>query len=166
MEMTSLDPKSPAVRVQTGASLESLLTFLEVLGFGLAGHPAPGDLTIGGILAVGGHGTGLHTGSFSDLVLALKAVVWNEGQGAFEVRTFERTDPETRALLVNLGRIFITEVTLRVLPQSNLRCVSRVDIPATELFSADADAAARTLAGKEFEISSKNYFSYIKKHSF
>jgi len=93
-------------------------------------------------IATGGHGSGVprdgelgNSGSVSNLVLSLDAVVWNETLGSYEIRTFDRRDPETSALIVNLGRIFITEVTLLVSSLTHLRCVSRLDIPAKTLFA-------------------------------
>ncbi len=53
----TLDSRS-AVRASTGITLEALLTFLEGHGLGLTASPAPGDLTLGGALAVDAHGTG------------------------------------------------------------------------------------------------------------
>jgi len=85
MEMVMLrDPGNPAVRVETGASLESLLTHLEGKGYGILGHhPAPGDITIGGAIVIGGHGAGIrregqndNVGTLSNLILSLDAVVW------------------------------------------------------------------------------------------
>jgi hypothetical protein len=49
-------------------------------------------------------------------------------------------------LLAHVGRAFLTEVTLRVGANYNLRCVSHVDIPATELFAAPGSGATRTFA--------------------
>jgi FAD/FMN-containing dehydrogenase len=71
-------------------------------------------------------------------------VVWDPDAGAYVTRSFERTDPECPALLTNLGRAFLTEVTLLAGPLARLRCVSRVDIPAAELFAAPG-AGGRTL---------------------
>src|SRR5205823_5731863 len=50
-------------------------------------------------------------------------------------------DPDCKAFLTHLGRAFITDATLVVAPNTNLRCVSRVDIAASDLF------ASRELAG-------------------
>jgi len=93
-------------------------------------------------IATGGHGSGQprdgevgNSGTVSNLVLSLDAVVWNETLGSYEISTFDRRDPETSALIVNLGRVFMTEVTLMVSPLTFLRCVSRVDIPAKTLFA-------------------------------
>jgi len=138
-----------SVTVQTGASLDNLLVFLEENGFGIMSHPASGDLSVGGMLAVGAHGTGLSIdgqsyGSISNLVVSLNAIVWNEVNQTFEIRTFPRSDPATKALLVNLGRIFLSEVTLRVTRSHNLECISRSDIPPEELFADPREVAPAT----------------------
>ncbi|WP_407699481.1 cholesterol oxidase substrate-binding domain-containing protein [Streptomyces broussonetiae] len=62
-------------------------------------------------------------------------------------RTHTRTlleDADCAALLAHLGRAFVTEVVLRVGPDTTLRCVSRTDIPARELFAAPG-SGGRTL---------------------
>ncbi|MFI6252423.1 cholesterol oxidase substrate-binding domain-containing protein [Streptomyces sp. NPDC051016] len=145
------------VRAGTGVTLEALLTFLEGHGLGLTAAPAPGDLTLGGALAVDAHGTAVpadgeeplpgHTyGSLSNLVVSLTAVVWDEDTGAYVLRTFGRGEADCAALLTHLGRALVTEVVLRVGANSNLRCVSRTDIPAGELFAAPG-SGGRTLDG-------------------
>ncbi|WP_217552010.1 cholesterol oxidase substrate-binding domain-containing protein [Streptomyces sp. GbtcB6] len=145
------------VRAGTGVTLEALLTFLEGHGLGLTAAPAPGDLTLGGALAIDAHGTAVpadgeeplpgHTyGSLSNLVVALTAVVWDESAGAYVLRTFRRDEADCAALLTHLGRALVTEVVLRVGANSGLRCVSRTDIPAGELFAAPG-SGGRTLDG-------------------
>ena len=68
--------------------MDTLLASLGAVGLGLTANPAPGDLTLGGVLAIGGHGTAIQAngetplsgktyGSVSNLVLSLTAVVWN-----------------------------------------------------------------------------------------
>ena len=52
---TSSSP--PTVTAQTGVTMDVLLQDLENAGLGLTAHPAPGDITIGGALAIDGHGT-------------------------------------------------------------------------------------------------------------
>jgi FAD/FMN-containing dehydrogenase len=144
------------VRAGTGITLEALLTYLEEHGLGVTAAPAPGDLTLGGALAVDAHGTAVpargeerlpgHTfGSLSNLVLSLTAVVWDADSGAYVLRTFARDEADCAALLTHLGRSLVTEVTLRVGPNTHLRCVSRTDIPASELFAAPG-SDGRTLA--------------------
>lgn len=136
-----------SVRVGTGVSLESLLLQLELVGRGLAHHPAPGDITIGGALAIGAHGTavpargerpvsGHSFGSMSNLVTSLRAVVWDAATNAYVAREFGRAQREIGALLVHVGRAFLTEVTLRVGPRQQLRCQSFVNVPISELLAA------------------------------
>ncbi|MFC8347547.1 cholesterol oxidase substrate-binding domain-containing protein [Streptomyces sp. NPDC057280] len=147
---------SHAVRAGAGVTLEALLTFLEGHGLGVTAAPAPGDLTLGGALAIDAHGTavpargeerqpGQTYGSLSNRVLSVTAVVWDESSGAYALRTFARDETDAGALLTHLGRALVTEVVLRVGANSNLRCVSRTDIPAAELFAAPG-GGGRTLA--------------------
>ncbi|MFE7928552.1 cholesterol oxidase substrate-binding domain-containing protein [Streptomyces sp. NPDC057456] len=144
------------VRAGTGVTLEVLLTYLEGRGLGVTAAPAPGDLTLGGALAVDAHGTavpargeqrlpGQTYGSLSNRVLSLTAVVWDADSGAYALRTYRRDEADCAALLTHLGRSLVTEVVLRVGANSNLRCVSRTDIPAKELFAASG-ADGRSLA--------------------
>ncbi|MCH2105830.1 MAG: FAD-binding protein, partial [Planctomycetes bacterium] len=143
MQMTGSTP--PAVTVEGGVSMEDLLAFLESSGCGVTSCPAPGDITIGGVLAIDGHGTGVPAGgearlpgqtfgSMSNRVLSLKVLAWDPQKEDYGVRTFTRTDPEMRALMVSLGRTILLEVTLRVEENHNLRCQSYVNIPGSELF--------------------------------
>lgn len=155
IELASSSP--PAVRVGTGATIGRLLAVLESHGLGFTAVPAPGDLSVGGVLAVDAHGTGvpaageqrqpgLAYGSLSNLVLSLTAVVWDERAGRYVLRSFDRGHPDAKALLVHLGRAFVTEVVLQAGPNPRLRCVSRVDVPASELFARPEAAGSRSLA--------------------
>lgn len=143
---TLISPSKYEVTIQAGASMFQLLAFLEEYGLGLYAAPAPGDLTIGGVLAIGGHGTGVpyegeiippgHAyGTLSNLVTSFKAVVWDTTSHRFILKTFQRSDVEAKAFLVNFGRTFITEVTLMVGLNYNLRCESSSTITSDELFS-------------------------------
>lgn len=154
--LTGLSLVSPdSVRAGTGVTLEALLTHLEEHGLGVTAAPAPGNLTLGGALAIDAHGTAVpargeqrlpgHTyGSLSNLVLSLTAVVWDEASGAYVLRTYDRDEAACAALLTHLGRCLVTEVVLRVGANTDLRCVSRTDIPAGELFAAPG-TGGRTL---------------------
>jgi FAD/FMN-containing dehydrogenase len=154
MRLASSGPA--AVVTQTGATMDRLLGFLEAARLGLVAHPAPGDLSVGGVLAIDGYGTAIPArgehrgcgetfGSVSNLVLSLTAVVWSERRRRYVLRTFTRDGPACASLLTPLGRAFVTEVTLRVGPLRHLRCVSLPDVPADELFAA-AGASVRTFA--------------------
>jgi FAD/FMN-containing dehydrogenase len=150
----SVDTATSRVRVQTGATMEALLTALEAKSLGVTACPAPGDLTVGGVLAIDGHGTAVpktgetkpagHTyGSISNLVQEITAVVWNSATSSYVLKTYARSAPETGALMAHVGRAFITEVVLQAGANQRLRCQSWFDIPATELFAA-AGSSGRT----------------------
>lgn len=154
----TVDPSgSPAtVTAQCGATMDTLLQRLEGAGLGLTAHPAPGDITVGGALAIDGHGTAIpatgesripgHTyGSVSNLILSLTAVVWNPAQHRYELQTFDRSDPGIQPLLTHLGRAFVTEVKLLVGANTRLRCQSFVNVPASTLFGAPG-SSSRTFA--------------------
>ncbi len=112
----SVDTSSSPARVtaQTGVSLESLLATLETSNLGLVAVPAPGDITLGGALAIDAHGTavpaagetrqpGQTYGSLSNLVVSLTAVVFDSGSQQYVLRTFQRSDPDIGALLAHLA---------------------------------------------------------------
>ena len=137
----------PCVRAGAGVLLEDLLAFLETQGYGFTATPAVGAITLGGALAINGHGCAVPAsgetalprqtyGSLSNRVLALTAIVWLPDRQRYGLRRFERRESDIGALLTALGRTFITEITLAVEPNQNLRCVSHINIPASEMFAA------------------------------
>lgn len=150
-------PQPHRVTAQSGVEMSKLLAFLEGRGYGLASAPAPGDVTVGGVLAVNAHGTAVRAsgegrqtgqsfGTMSNLVTSLTAVVWDDDRQQYVERTFDRADPETKALLVSLGRIFVTEVTLQVMKNYNLRSRSYTDISTRELFAHPSKQTGRSLS--------------------
>lgn len=146
-----------AVRAETGVLMEDLLAFLEENGYGITNTPAPGAITLGGVLAIDGHGAaipaldetakpGSNYGSISNSVIEISAVVWDANQQRYVEKTFQRNDPETAVLATNLGRTFVTRVLLRVTENFHLRCVSITDIPASELFAAPEHAGSNAFS--------------------
>jgi FAD/FMN-containing dehydrogenase len=152
----SIATGTPAtVTAQTGVTMDTLLASLGAKGLGLTANPAPGDLTLGGVLAIGGHGTAIKAngetalqgktyGSVSNLILSLTAVVWNATTGQYVLKTFSRSDPGIKPLLVHLGRAFVTDVTLQVGTDVNLQCVSYWTIPQSTLFAAPSKAGSQS----------------------
>jgi len=149
---------SPAtVTAGAGVTMDTLTAALAAAGYGLCAMPAPGDITLGGLLAINAHGSaipgtgetplaGQSYGSLSNLFVSLTAVVWNPAQGQYGLKTFQRSDADIRAFLAHLGRAFVTSVTLQVAAIQTLRCQSWVDIPATDLFAPPATAGSSSLA--------------------
>jgi FAD/FMN-containing dehydrogenase len=147
---------SPAtVTAQTGITMDLLLATLGAKGLGLTANPAPGDLTLGGVLAIGGHGTairgknetaitGKSYGSVSNAVLSLTAVVWNASTSQYVLKTFSRSDPGIKPLLVHVGRSFITDVTLQAGADVKLQCVSYWTIPQSTLLAPPSSAGSQS----------------------
>lgn len=155
LKAVSVDTTTSRVRAQAGITMEALLTALEAKGLGMTATPAPGDLTLGGVLAIDGHGTAVprtgevkpagHTyGSVSNLVQEITAVVWDTATSAYVLRTFARGHADAGALMAHVGRAFVTEVVLQTGVNQRLRCQSWFNIPATEMF-APAGSSGRTV---------------------
>jgi FAD/FMN-containing dehydrogenase len=145
------------VTAQAGVTMDTLTTTVAAAGYGLCAIPAPGDITLGGALAINAHGSAIPAtgetalsgqtyGSLSNLILSLTAVVWSAAQSQYVLKTFQRSDPDIRAFLAHLGRAFVTQVTLQVAASQNLRCQSWVDISAATLFAPPATAGSNSLA--------------------
>jgi hypothetical protein len=145
----------PQVRVGTGALMIDLLTFLEqqqggggsAPGYSFPHTPAPGNLTVGGVLAINAHGTAVPLppaddfpsgyGSMSNRILQLTAVVTDSHgatPNAYALKTFVRGDGDDQAFLTHLGRAMIVEAVLEVVPNYNMRCQSFTNLPDSTLF--------------------------------
>ncbi|MBD2785090.1 FAD-binding protein [Xenorhabdus sp. DI] len=148
----TIEQSSPAsiVTAQTGVLMEALMTQMEAHGLGFTATPAPGDLTLGGVLAIGGHGTAInargednepgHTyGSLSNAILSLSAVVWDKERQQYILKVFKRTELSCAPLLTHLGSALILEVQLQAGKNQHLRCESITDISAAELFAFSQD---------------------------
>jgi len=154
----SVTAGSPAtVTAQAGITMDALTTAVAAAGYGLCAIPAPGDITLGGALAINAHGSAIPAtgetklsgqtyGSLSNLVVSLTAVVWSATTSTYVLKTFQRSDPDIRAFLAHLGRAFVTSVTLQVAASQNLRCQSWVDVTAADLFAPPATAGSNSLA--------------------
>ena len=87
---------SPATAtVGTGVTMNTLTSAIAAAGYGFCAIPAPGDITVGGALAINAHGSAIPAtgetmlsgqtyGSLSNLILSLTAVVWKTG-GAISI---------------------------------------------------------------------------------
>lgn len=156
MHMVPAENGKPAmVNVQTGATMGDLMSFLEqqsnpsssaASGYSFPHTPAPDHLTVGGVLAINGHGSGVRTlpnddfpcsyGSMSNHILQIQAVVTDPNKpDKYQLKTFNRGDQDCKAMLTQLGKSLIVEVTLHVIDNYNLRCQSFTDIDASTLFA-------------------------------
>lgn len=144
------------VRVGAGESMENLLRTLDRYGFGFANVPAPGDITVGGAMALACHGTsipaageslrkGLTYGTLSNAIMSMRALIYDPYYYKGHVsREISRSQYEAGVLTAHLGRSLITDFTLRVGRQPKLRCVSYTNIPGAELLG-NPTTGARTL---------------------
>ena len=150
----------PQVKVGAGATMLALLTFLEqqaggqgaAKGYGFPHTPAPGHLTVGGVLAINAHGTAIPSpadsfpcsyGSFSNQILAFTAVVTDPASAApnqYSLRTFTRGEGDDIAFLAHAGRAFLVDATLQVIDNYNLRCQSYTTLSASTLFAAPSSS--------------------------
>jgi FAD/FMN-containing dehydrogenase len=141
-----LSMSPPTVTAQTGVAMEVLHNALQDAGLGMTNCPAPGAISLGGVLTVNGHGTSVpaigettlpgHTfGTLSNMLRSVTAVVWDVEQQAYTLRTFQRSEPEMAALCVHLGRAFLVEVTMQVGANARVRCESFRNRTASELFA-------------------------------
>ncbi len=147
----------PQVYAQTGATMLSLMTAMEAAaggtgpasGYSFAHIPAPGNLTVGGALAINAHGTAVRTppnddfsipyGSLSNLIVAFTAVVSDSlNPGTYVAKTFSRDDADAKAFLTHCGRAFLLDVTLQAADNYNLRGQSFMDIEAATMFAPPA----------------------------
>jgi len=141
------------VKVQTGCSMDTLMAALEAatggtgtIGFSFPHIPAPGSITVGGVLAIDAHGTAIPSpienlssgyGSLSNRILAFTAVV-SDAAGVYALKTFTRgqTGGDDNAFLTHLGRAFLIDATLEVIPNFYLQCQSYMNIGWQTLFAA------------------------------
>jgi hypothetical protein len=136
-----------------GTTLEDATKYLEKLagsgaspatGYSFLNMPAPGALTLGGILAIGGHGTSVPwngmqepdlMGCLSNLIVSFKAITSTSPGAPYAIQEFNRSDADASAFLVHLGRSFITEVTLAPVPNYYLQ-LTNVFAPMQELMAS------------------------------
>ncbi len=157
--LTSCSVSAGSVTTQTGTTMDTLTAAVAKAGYGMAAIPAPGDITIGGMLAINAHGSalpasgetrpaGMTYGSLSNLILSLTAVVWDASKSQYVLKTFQRTDPDIRPFLAHLGRAFLTEVTLQLGPSQNLRCQSWVNQAIGDVFAPPSPAGSVSFANQ------------------
>jgi FAD/FMN-containing dehydrogenase len=136
---------TPPVTVGAGALLQDVMAAMETRGRGFVATPAPGDITMGGALAIDAHGAsvpavgerrvpGQTFGSLSNIVTSLTIVAWNPAARSYGLRTIDRADPLAKSVLVHLARSFVVEATLQTAPNTRVRCLSRTDIAVSEMF--------------------------------
>ncbi len=148
---------SARVKVGVGATMAQLMAFLEqqsgsgdASGYSFPHVPAPGNITVGGALAIDAHGTAIPSpaddfdasyGSLSNQILAFTAVVFDETSSLYKPVTFQRGQGDDKAFLTHVGRAFLIDATLQIIENYNLRCQSYTDLSWQTLFQAPSASA-------------------------
>lgn len=155
----------PVVRSQPGIMMQDLMHLLEStpndettaptnLGYTFANIPGLSHVTLGGVVAINGHGTSIDVpgkppslignGSVSSHIVEFTAICFDAADQKYKRKTFRRGQMlpgnEESAFLVNLGRTILVEIVLKVQPNFCLRCRSRVDIHSSTLFATPTAA--------------------------
>lgn len=95
-------------------------------------------------LQIGAYGIGVNNhkekasnpfGTVSNLVMSFKTVAWDRTLEVYSLKKFDRPDPRSLAFLTNLGRSFLTQVTLLVQPRYHLRCQTFSEFPSENLYA-------------------------------
>ncbi|MDM0110879.1 cholesterol oxidase substrate-binding domain-containing protein [Variovorax sp. J22R133] len=149
------------VKVQTGKTMLDLLKYLEAQpggkgpapGYSFPHTPAPGNLTVGGVLAIDAHGTAVPTpphddfaasyGSMSNQILEFTAVVTDPDSTTpdqYSLRTFKRGEVDAKLFLAHVGRALLVDATLQVIDNYNLRCQSFTNFSDAVVFAAPSGA--------------------------
>ncbi|MCW2254948.1 FAD/FMN-containing dehydrogenase [Providencia alcalifaciens] len=168
------EKKSPVtVTAETGITMNALCNFLEKRGYGFNSMPALGDITLGGVLAINGHGSSVPAigekrvpgqifGSLSNAVISLKAIVWDDVNKCYILREFTHGDSYVSILLTNLGCIFIVESTLQVMGNSRLLCESIFNLSVNELLGKESNTSLSTFINKSERVE-VTWFPFTEK---
>ncbi|MBN2280188.1 MAG: FAD-binding protein [Candidatus Marinimicrobia bacterium] len=112
-QILSIDHKSHRITVQSGILLKTLLQEMEKNGLAFPALPDIDDITVGGAIATGTHGTGKNAQSLSEYIVALKMV-----NASGEIDTIQSGDPALGAYKISLGLLgVITEITFQCIPR-------------------------------------------------
>ncbi|KAI8475634.1 MAG: hypothetical protein J3K34DRAFT_517253 [Monoraphidium minutum] len=123
-QVISYDAAAMALTVGAGMTVGRLLKEATARNASvlLGALPAFGDLTIGGVLAAGGHGSGDMT--LSTIADMVSEVTWVDGAGA--VRRAPNPSSDFSAVSAGLGLTgIITEVTMRLTAPTNTKLITR-----------------------------------------
>ncbi|EKT62527.1 cholesterol oxidase substrate-binding domain-containing protein [Providencia burhodogranariea] len=164
---------SVTVTAETGITMDSLCDFLEKKSYGFNSMPAVGDITLGGVLAINGHGTSLPSigekrisgqvfGSLSNAVISLKAIVWSDVDKCYILHEFMRNDADISVLLTSIGRIFIVEATLQVMANPRLLCESIFNLSVDELLGHESNTSLSSFVNKSGRVE-VIWFPFTKK---
>jgi len=141
-----VDKSKKQVKAQPGMMLGDFLSSLEANDLGVPHTPAPYDITMGGVLAINGHGTAIlsaeekkkgvadNFGTLSNRIIAMTLCVYNEEKQEYVLREFTNADAEFPALQTAVGRNMMVDFTMQCVDNFYLRCRSTMEISDDDLF--------------------------------
>lgn len=169
--LLDLPADAPAELVGAGAKLavvstgSSMLEFSQALadqGFYLCVPTAPGVLSVGGVVAIGGHGSGVSSAasgrlgvpgyafsSVSNQMLWMDTLAYDPGQKSYGFKRVSRADPATAAewsaMACGLGKTFAVRMAFLVYPLARNQLKARVlqlnhFVAASTLMGSDGTA--------------------------
>ena len=95
--------------------LQTILT--DSAGFALANLAALDDISVGGAISTGAHGSGLGVGNLATQVRSLQLVLANG-----TIANYSSTDPEFKGIAVGLGAFgVITQIELNIEPTYSIQ---------------------------------------------
>jgi len=117
--ITAIDSKKRTVTVGPAMLIDDLCARLWNEGFTVCGIGTVSGQTVGGLIATGTHGHGLHMGCFADYVMALRII---DGNGKVHQLSKEHNPDVFHAFPVAMGCLgIITEVVLSIVPRYHVR---------------------------------------------
>ncbi|XP_065072222.1 L-gulonolactone oxidase-like [Rhopilema esculentum] len=142
-----LDKNENTIKIGAGMMLRDLNTILENNGMAMCNLPAIDDITIGGIIATGTHGSGMNFGIISTLVRDLE-LMKADGEIIYCSR---QSNPEIfKAALLSLGCVgIVTSVTLQCEPAFRLH------------ETAESAPVEETLATFEDDLKKSEHFKFL-----
>lgn len=151
MKSIAINVDAREVTVGPGTLIEDLLKALDAQGYTIASYPGCGKMSVGGCVAVAAKGSLVSAtrdapeaqfGSIANLVTRFTIVSGADarsGGGAYRLRELRRGfDSDADLLLVGVGRTLMTSLTLKIMPQFNVRVTCDFDHPASSLFAAES----------------------------
>ena len=149
----------PVVHAQPGVMMIDLLDALHRtpnddtppgepnIGYYFPNVPGVAEVTLGGVLAINGHGTSLDVpgqpaafsghGTMSSRIVQFTAICFDDADDMYKPKVFVRgaCGGEDSAFLVSLGRTVLVEVVLRLERNVHLHCRSTMDTHSSTLFA-------------------------------
>ncbi len=120
-KILNIDRENLEITVQSGLLLKKMIQEMEKNELAFPALPDIDDITVGGAIATGTHGTGKKAQSLSSYIKKIK-IVNAEG----EIEKIEASDSRFHALQVSMGVLGIfTEITFYCIPKKTMNIVER-----------------------------------------